>query len=166
MRSIVRLAIIGFGLGLATTGAAQQHGEARPVRGLVLEPEVVERVEVRKGPYDARDGNLVTAGAVDFQTRDRVDGGSVELRGGSFGTAPATAIVSVEPVTGGVRYRHVGARPADENGSVEARGHDVEWNEAQFATTSRLQDEASPGPEPRFTPGPGRALQLAVEYRF
>jgi hypothetical protein len=37
MRSIVRLAIIGFGLGLATTGAAQQHGEARPVRGLVLD---------------------------------------------------------------------------------------------------------------------------------
>jgi hypothetical protein len=143
------------------------HGRGQGYADLhFLIPEVVERVEVRKGPYDARDGNLVTAGAVDFQTRDRVDGGSVELRGGSFGTAPATAIVSVEPVTGGVRYRHVGARPADENGSVEARGHDVEWNEAQFATTSRLQDEASPGTEPRFTPGPGRALQLAVEYRF
>jgi hypothetical protein len=43
---------------------------------------------------------------------------------------------------------------------------DVEWNEAQFATSSRLRDEASPTTELHFTPGPGRAVQVGVEYRF
>jgi outer membrane receptor protein involved in Fe transport len=43
---------------------------------------------------------------------------------------------------------------------------DVEWNEAQFATTSRLQDEPSPVTELHFTPGPGRGLQVGVEYGF
>jgi outer membrane receptor protein involved in Fe transport len=43
---------------------------------------------------------------------------------------------------------------------------DVSWNEAQFATTSRLQDEPSPLTELHFTPGAGRSLQVGVRYDF
>lgn len=43
---------------------------------------------------------------------------------------------------------------------------DVAWNEAQFATTSRLQDETSPVTELHFTPGAGRSLQVGVRYDF
>jgi outer membrane receptor protein involved in Fe transport len=89
---------------------------------------------------------------------------------------------------GGLRWRHVSGRPADDEDSVRAEGHtvfelfgrwslgrvdlllavdnlfDVEWNEAQFATTSRLRDEVSSITELHFTPGPGRAVQVGLEY--
>jgi hypothetical protein len=91
---------------------------------------------------------------------------------------------------GGFRIRHVGARAADETNTVRARGYTVaelfgsygigavrvfgaldnvfntEWNEAQFATTSRLQGESEPVTELHFTPGARRAVQLGVGYRF
>lgn len=40
------------------------------------------------------------------------------------------------------------------------------WNEAQFATTSRLADESAPVTELHFTPGAPRQIHLGVEYRF
>ncbi len=70
---------------------------------------------------------------------------------------------------GSLRYVHVGDRPANEAGSVTAEGYtvftltaayrtgrvkphlilenlfDVEWNEAQFDTASRLASEQSEG---------------------
>lgn len=55
-------------------------------------PEVVDQVEVRKGPYGAEDGDLATAGAVSFITRDRARP-AAEVRGGSFGTGRAYAIL-------------------------------------------------------------------------
>jgi len=94
------------------------------------------------------------------------------------------------PAEGGVRYRHVGSRPAREDGSVRAHGHSVweafgswswrgarlyaavdnllgvEWNEAQFDTESRLRDEPEAVSELHFTPGVPRSLQVGVEYRF
>jgi outer membrane receptor protein involved in Fe transport len=93
-------------------------------------------------------------------------------------------------VSGGLRYRHIGGRPADESNTVHARGctiaeafatwqvgrldlvlaidnlFDVEWNEAQFATTSRLRDEPSAVTELNFTPGARRNLQFGMGYRF
>jgi outer membrane receptor protein involved in Fe transport len=92
--------------------------------------------------------------------------------------------------SGGLRWRHVSGRPANEDGLVRAEGSTVfelfgrwsltrvdllvavdnlfgvEWNEAQFATTSRLRDEVSSRTERHFTPGPGRALQVGLEHRF
>lgn len=90
------------------------------------------------------------------------------------------------PLTAGLRVRHIGARAADERGEVIAEGStvtelsaelalgrwvliggvenlfNVEWNEAQFATTSRLRGEAGPVTELHFTPGSGRALRVGV----
>lgn len=43
---------------------------------------------------------------------------------------------------------------------------DAAWNEAQFATTSRLRHEAAPVTELHFTPGSPRAVKLGLEYRF
>lgn len=94
------------------------------------------------------------------------------------------------PWTGGLRARHAGSRPADERGEVIASGwtlweifgsrsfgntrvfgavdnlFGVEWNEAQFATTSRLRGEPMPVTELHFTPGAPRAVQLGVEWRW
>lgn len=93
-------------------------------------------------------------------------------------------------VSGGLRVRHTGSRAADEVGDITARGYtlaelfgtwrisrlDVQlavdnllnatWNEAQFATTSRLRGEAAPVTELHFTPGTQRSVQLGAAYRF
>ena len=42
----------------------------------------------------------------------------------------------------------------------------VVWNEAQFATTSRLQNERVPVTDLNFTPGAPRTIQVGLDYRF
>lgn len=78
---------------------------------------------------------------------------------------------------GGISYRYIKDRPANEDNSIIAKGYFVadaslnysmkkyelgvaidnifntEWNEAQFATESRLYDEPAPVTELHFTPG-------------
>jgi hypothetical protein len=94
------------------------------------------------------------------------------------------------PASGGLRYRHIGSRPADEANSIIARGYSIVelfgtwqmtrmqvvvtvdnllnaiWNEAQFATTSRLQNEPAPVTELNFTPGAPRTIQVGLDWRF
>ncbi|MGQ0713058.1 MAG: TonB-dependent receptor domain-containing protein [Gemmatimonadaceae bacterium] len=94
------------------------------------------------------------------------------------------------PLGGGLRYRFVGPRAADERAEIVARGatvwelfgswqrgrvgvtlaidnlFDTEWNEAQFATTSRLRDESAPVTELHFTPGAPRRLEMGIELRL
>ena len=89
-----------------------------------------------------------------------------------------------------LRYRHIGDRPANEDSSVTAEGHtlvniglsyafgpfkyfatvenlfDVDWNEAQFDTESRLVDETEPVSEIHFTPGNPRNIQAGISYQF
>jgi len=94
------------------------------------------------------------------------------------------------PMSGGLRYRHIGSRAADQADSITARGYSVVelfatwqlsrvqlfaavdnlfnavWNEAQFATTSRLPGELAPVTELNFTPGAPRTIQVGLDYRF
>jgi len=88
-------------------------------------------------------------------------------------------------MSGGLRYRHIGSRAADQADSLTARGYSVVelfatwqlfaavdnlfnavWNEAQFATTSRLPGELAPVTELNFTPGAPRTIQVGLDYRF
>lgn len=99
-------------------------------------------------------------------------------------------LVSPSGVFGGVRLRHIHDRPASEDYSITASGYTVvdanlgytwkalefgiqvqnlfntEWNETQFATTSRLQNEVSPVEEIHFTPGTPFFIKGCVSYRF
>ena len=94
------------------------------------------------------------------------------------------------PMSGGLRYRHIGSRAADQADSITARGYSVVelfatwqlsrvqlfaavdnlfnavWNEAQFATTSRLPGELAPVTELNFTPGAPRTIQVGLDSRF
>ncbi len=80
-------------------------------------------------------------------------------------------------VNGGLSYRFINDRPANEDNSIVAKGYfmldgainytrpkyevglafenllNTEWNEAQFATQSRLLNEPAPVDELNFTPG-------------
>ena len=89
-----------------------------------------------------------------------------------------------------LRYRHISDRPANEDNSVTAEGYtvvnlglsytygafkyfiaaenlfNVDWNEAQFDTESRLADEAQPVSEIHFTPGNPLNMQAGISYEF
>jgi hypothetical protein len=86
------------------------HGQGYADLHFVM-PEVVDLVEVRKGPYDAQDGDLATAGAVSLRTKDRLAGGTAEVRGGSFNTVHGVALVPF------------GGNAARTGGYVAASGH-------------------------------------------
>ncbi|PHN07091.1 TonB-dependent receptor [Flavilitoribacter nigricans DSM 23189 = NBRC 102662] len=92
--------------------------------------------------------------------------------------------------SGGLRYRYIKDRPANEDGSITAIGYfitdlnanytwnkttfsliidnlfDTEWNEAQFATESRLRNEDAPIEELHYTPGTPFFLRGKVSFRF
>ena len=89
-----------------------------------------------------------------------------------------------------VRYRYVGDRPANAENTVTARGYklidavisynrpsysiglsmenvlNLEWNEAQFDTTSKLKKEAQPVSELHYTPGTPFFAKLNVAFYF
>lgn len=89
-----------------------------------------------------------------------------------------------------LRFRYLKDRPANEDNSLIAEGYfltdfnfqyhfknltfgivienlfDVAWNEAQFATESRLQNELEPVEEIHFTPGVPFFMKARVNYLF
>ncbi|MBD0403517.1 TonB-dependent receptor [Flammeovirga sp. EKP202] len=93
-------------------------------------------------------------------------------------------------IYGGINIRHINDRPANEDNSITAHGYtvtdmnlgykmkkmsfgiqiqnlfDVEWNETQFATESRLQHETAPVEEIHFTPGNPFYLKGIIQYNF
>lgn len=93
-------------------------------------------------------------------------------------------------LSGGIRYRFVDDRPANEDGSITAAGYfvtdaninfewknlgfsliaenifDVDWNETQFATESRLAFEQDPVEEIHFTPGTPFFLKARLKFMF
>ncbi len=92
--------------------------------------------------------------------------------------------------SGGIDYRYLGDRPANEDNSIVAEGYfvadanisykmnditlglsvenlfDVNWNETQFATESRLQNESNSVEEIHFTPGTPFSLKASIRYSF
>jgi outer membrane receptor protein involved in Fe transport len=90
----------------------------------------------------------------------------------------------------GIRYRYVGDRPANPENTVTAKGYhlfdavinytrpkyalgitmenlaNVQWNEAQFDTESRLKNEAKPVSELHFTPGTPFYIKGSVTFFF
>lgn len=90
----------------------------------------------------------------------------------------------------GVRYRYLANRPANEDYSITAKGYFVtdaslsysfsrfemgavienlfntQWNEAQFATESRLKNEPDPVTELHYTPGNPFFMKLKLAFNF
>ncbi|MEM7038953.1 MAG: TonB-dependent receptor, partial [Bacteroidota bacterium] len=80
--------------GMPVNMVSHAHGQGYADMHFVI-PEVLAVFEVRKGPYDAQDGNLATAGAVNLKTKDEIGGSRVQLSGGSFGTWRGLAMVDL-----------------------------------------------------------------------
>ena len=93
-------------------------------------------------------------------------------------------------IYGGANLRFLKDRPANEDNSIIAKGYSVvdlnagykwknfdfgveiqnllntEWNETQFATESRLQNELEPVEEIHFTPGTPFFLKAMIQFNF
>ncbi len=93
-------------------------------------------------------------------------------------------------IAGGINYRWIGDRPANEDYSITAKGYFVadanlsytwrkwtagiiiqnlfntDWNETQFATESRLANETTSAEEIHFTPGTPFFIRGKVSVRF
>lgn len=104
--------------------------------------------------------------------------------------AGAVSIKHPSGISGSVRTRWLGNRPANEDNSIVAKGYcvtdmnanyswrqfaiglvaenifNIAWNETQFATTSRLKNEAEPVTEIHFTPGTPFNIRGLLRYRF
>ena len=102
----------------------------------------------------------------------------------------ALNIVHPSGLYGSLDVRHINNRPANEDNSIVAKGYtvvdmnagykfgkldlgfqvlnlfDTEWNETQFATESRLQNEAEPVEEIHFIPGTPFFFKGIISYRF
>ena len=97
----------------------------------------------------------------------------------------------VNNFSGGINYRYVDDRPANEDNSVQAEGYfvtdlnlnyafdnhwklgvsienlfDTDWKETQFLTESRLQNEAQAVEEIHFTPGTPFYFKTTLSYSF
>jgi len=99
-------------------------------------------------------------------------------------------VVQDRGIYGGINLRHLADRPANEDNSIVAEGYsvvdlntgynfgaldigiqiqnvlNVEWNETQFATESRLLQEPTPVEEIHLTPGAPFFIKGVVQYRF
>ena len=100
------------------------------------------------------------------------------------------SVTNLGNFSGGLQYRYIDDRPANENNSIVAEGYliadfnvnynmkditlgiaienifNVAWNETQFATESRLQYEPNSVEEIHFTPGTPFFAKASISYRF
>lgn len=105
--------------------------------------------------------------------------------------AGGLSFTNLNNFSGGIRYRYLDDRLANEDNSIVAEGYfvtdlninykinnnitlgvnvenlfDVAWNETQFATESRLQNEANSVEEIHFTPGTPFFAKASFKYQF
>lgn len=80
--------------GLPVNMVSHGHGQGYADLHFVI-PDVVQRIDVYKGPYTAAHGNFATAGAVAFATRDHLDHNLIRAEGGAFSTASVTALYQI-----------------------------------------------------------------------
>ncbi|MCX7954315.1 MAG: TonB-dependent receptor [Bacteroidales bacterium] len=100
------------------------------------------------------------------------------------------SLINFKNITFDLQYRYVSDRPGNEDFSIVAPGHlifnsgisykfkqfqlfafvenifNVDWNEAQFATETKLKHETTPITEICFTPGNPRNFQFGISFNF
>jgi outer membrane receptor protein involved in Fe transport len=160
-----------------------------------LIPETISTVDVHKGPYSARFGDFYTAGAMELQTIDHVDGPTLWIAGGAplagpkiMGQGGVTLVHG--PAFASLRARGIGDRPGNDSGTLTARGYlifdliagrtfgklDVnltvnnlfnsDWREAQFADTSAVTPGGPAVEQMHFTPGIPLTATATAAYRL
>lgn len=86
--------------GMPINMVSHAHGQGYADLHFII-PEVVDRINYEKGPYQARLGNLTTAGAVSFATIDRPEESSLQLEYGKYNTLRMLGLVNLMPKESG-----------------------------------------------------------------
>ena len=81
--------------GIPVNHVSHGHGQGYTDLHWVI-PELIERMEIRKGPYFAEYGDFATAGAVNLVLHDAVDRSSFSVGGGTYGTFRGVTLLSPE----------------------------------------------------------------------
>lgn len=122
---------------------------------------------------------------------DAIDGEDYIPLAPNLTMAGGLSVKDLNGFSGGLRCRFIDDRPANEDNSIIAEGYlvtdfninyelndhvtlglsienlfDVEWNETQFATESRLQNETQSVEEIHFTPGTPFFIKGQISYTF
>ncbi|MHC2434312.1 TonB-dependent receptor [Bradyrhizobium sp. USDA 4451] len=85
------ITVDGMPVNMPTHGHGQGYADIN-----FLIPELIQSIDVRKGPYYADKGDFASAGAVDINYLDRLSKNIVELTAGSFGYQRAMAAGSTK----------------------------------------------------------------------
>lgn len=107
-----------FADGIPVNMVSHGHGQGYADLHFLI-PEIVESVEVFKGPYFAQFGNLATAGAVTLKTKDHLDENLVRLEGGAFNTVKLTTAAQI-PTSGAHQGAYFAGQFYNTNGPVES----------------------------------------------
>lgn len=93
--------LAGFVDGAPVNMRSHGHGQGYLDLNFLI-PETIERIDYKKGPYHAAQGDFASAGSMAFVTRSRVAAPFAEVTGGSFGYWRALAVGSKDIGSGAV----------------------------------------------------------------
>lgn len=161
-------------------GVVEPSGETRR-QGV----ELSMRYQPLKWLYFNLDGNYTLARSI-----DGLEGENYIPLAPDFTVVAALNAQHSSGFYGGLNLRYIKDRPANEDNSITAEGYSIldcnigmkyqnfdfgiqvqnvlntEWNETQFATESRLQNETESVEEIHFTPGTPFFLKAMVSFSF
>lgn len=87
----VAIGIDGMPVNMVSHAHGQGYGDMH-----WLIPELVASVDVRKGPYEVYDGDMVTAGAIDIHLVESVEESTATLTYGAFDTARGLVVTGLD----------------------------------------------------------------------
>ena len=110
----VNLSVDGIPVNMVSHGHGQGYADAH-----FIIPEVIDGLNVYKGPYFAEYGNLATAGAVAFRTRDHLDDNVVRFEAGEFESYRVTTLFQI-PSSGQHSNAYLAGQFYNTDGAVES----------------------------------------------
>ena len=144
------------------------------------------RYQLSDNVYFNTDATLTRA-----RSLEETDGNDYIPLAPDFTLVGGVSFKDINNFSGGINYRYVDDRPANEDNSVQAEGYfvtdlnlnyafnnqwklgvsienvfDTDWKETQFLTESRLQNEAQSVEEIHFTPGTPFYFKTTLSYSF
>jgi len=144
------------------------------------------RYQINKWLYANADVNYTYARSI-----DEVDGQDFIPLAPDLTSSGGISVQNLGDFSGGLNYRYIKDRPANEDDSIVAEGYfvtdlnanyafakgwniglivenlfDTEWNETQFATETLLLNEVNPVEEITFTPGTPFSARVKLSVTF
>jgi hypothetical protein len=109
----VGIYVDGMPVNMVTHGHGQGYADLH-----FIIPEIIDGLEVYKGPYFSRYGNFGTAGSVELSTTDHPESNLVKMEGGMFQTAKATTVLKI-PTNGHHQSAYLAGQYYHSNGPLE-----------------------------------------------